>query len=201
MTGLALIAAGIAVLALAWGGPLPGMVPASFAAHMTLHMIVVGIGAPLLAIGAARRVKPDAAIRLSPAVAAVFSVLDLAVVWGWHAPALHDAARSVPLVLAAEQASFALVTFCLWFSAFAGPPLAGALALFVTSMHMTLLGALLGLGRRGLYAGHDHGAGLFGLSALDDQQLGGAVMLGVGGVVYLAGGLLLTSRLLARTTP
>lgn len=202
MTGTALILAGIAVLALAWGGPLPALVPASFAAHMTLHMVVVGIGAPLVAVGLALRTPPTVAARIAPAAAAVLSVLDLAVVWGWHAPALHHAARSEPAILAVEQASFALVTLGLWFTAFAGPALAGALALFVTSMHMTLLGALLGLAGRTVYPGHHHdGAGPFGLSALADQQLGGAVMLGVGGVVYLVAGLALIARLLRRPAP
>lgn len=37
---------GIAVFVLAWAGPLPGMVRGSFAAHMTLHLTVVGIGIP-----------------------------------------------------------------------------------------------------------------------------------------------------------
>src|SRR5690606_27816267 len=162
----------------------------------------VGIGAPLVAVGVALRTPPTVAARIAPAAAAVLSVLDLAVVWGWHAPALHHAARSEPAILAVEQASFALVTLGLWFTAFAGPALAGALALFVTSMHMPLRGALLGLAGRTVYPGHHHdGAGPFGLSALADQQLGGAVMLGVGGVVYLVAGLVLIARFLWRPAP
>jgi putative membrane protein len=35
-------------------------------------------------------------------------------------------------------------------------------------------------------------------TALDDQHLGGAIMLVVGGVSYLAGGLWLTARLVRR---
>jgi putative membrane protein len=63
-------------------------------------------------------------------------------------------------------------------------------------MHMTLLGALLALPPRALYvhAGHPAGA----LPPLDDQHLGGAVMLVVGGVSYLAGGLALVAALLRR---
>jgi putative membrane protein len=60
-------------------------------------------------------------------------------------------------------------------------------------MHMTLLGALLALAPRPLYA---HGAEYHGLTALEDQHLGGAIMLLVGGVSYIAGGLALTVRLL-----
>lgn len=198
MRGIALVAAGCAVLAFAWLGPLPGLVPASFAAHMTLHMTVVGIGVPLVAVGLAMRLRPAIA---APALAAVLSVLDLAVVWGWHAPAPHHAARGGGAMLALEQGMFALVTLGLWLTAFAGPALAGALALFMTSMHMTLLGALLGLAGRPIYPGHHGSDHPLGLDALADQQLGGAVMLGVGGAVYLAAGLWLVARLLRRPAP
>lgn len=187
-----LIIAGIAVLAFAWAGPLPALVPASFAAHMWLHMTVVGIGVPLLAIGLARGRSPQGGLVLP----IVVSVLDLVVVWLWHAPYLHHASRSEPLMLALEQASFAGVALLVWLIAFAGPPLAGALTLFFTSMHMTLLGALVGLAGRPIYQGHAHGGGLFGLDELADQQLGGVIMLAVGGVIYLGGGLVLAARAL-----
>ena len=199
MRGNLLIAAGGAVLAFAWLGPLPGLVPASFAAHMTLHMTVVGIGVPLLAIGLAMRLPSTLVV--TPALAAVLSVLDLAVVWGWHAPALHHAARGGGAMLALEQGMFALVTLGLWVAAFAGPALAGALALFMTSMHMTLLGALLGLGGRVLFPMHEGSGWAICLSPVEDQQAGGAVMLGVGGAVYLAAGLALIARLLRRPSP
>jgi putative membrane protein len=59
----------------------------------------------------------------------------------------------------------------------------------LTSMHMTLLGALLALTPRALYAGH--GSAGSGIGAVEDQHLGGAIMLIVGGVSYLAGALVL----------
>jgi putative membrane protein len=70
---------------------------------------------------------------------------------------------------------------------------AGVVGLLLTAMHMTLLGALLALSPRPLYA---HTGEFSGLTALDDQHLGGAIMLLVGGVSYLFGGLWLTSRVL-----
>ncbi len=185
------ILAGVAVLAFAWAGPLPALVPASFAAHMWLHMTVVGIGAPLIAIGIARGRNSHRGLVLP----IVVSILDLVVVWLWHAPYLHHASRSEPLMLVLEQASFAGVALLIWLVAFAGPSLAGALTLFFTSMHMTLLGALVGLAGRPIYEGHAHG-GLFGLDELADQQLGGVIMLAVGGVIYLGGGLVLAARAL-----
>jgi len=183
-----------------WLGPLGELLPGPFAAHMTMHMGVVAVAAPLLAFGVCgTRFDP---VRRAPALLAPIpaSVLELVVVWAWHAPVLHHVARHSALGLWLEQGSFVLSGLYLWLSAFGGDALqreqrrgAGILALLLTSMHMTLLGALLALPPRPLYA-HVHGASR--LSPLDDQHLGGAIMLGVGGIVYLLGGLWLTASLL-----
>lgn len=191
---------GGAVLLFAWAGPLPHLVQQSFAAHMWLHMLVVGVAVPLIAVWLA----PRFAITSALALPIVVSLLDFVVVWGWHAPALHHASRSEPWVLAVEQFSFFAISLLVWLLALSGrdqgnAALGGAMALFFTSMHMTLLGALLGLSPRPLYAGHHHGGeGWLGLSPLADQQVGGVVMLAIGGVVYLVGGLVLMARVLRR---
>lgn len=196
--------AGIAVLLLAWAGPLPGMVAGSFAADMTLHMTVVGIGVPLLAAGIGPYVARKTWLRSQVALPIAVSILDLVVVWGWHAPALHHASRTLPWALGAEQASFAVISMLVWLVALSSTTetrrsaaLAGAMALFFTSMHMTLLGALIGLAPRPIYGDHLHHAAS-GLPALADQQLGGVIMLAIGGVIYLAGGLVLIARVLQR---
>ena len=200
-----LTGAGIAVLILAWAGPLPGMVAGSFAAHMVLHMTVVGIGVPLLAAGIGPLVAQRGWLRSQVALPIAVSIIDLVVVWGWHAPALHHASRTLLWALTAEQASFAVVSLLVWLVALASTAetrrsaaLAGALALLVTSMHMTLLGALIGLAPRPIYGEHLHVPGT--MPPLADQQLGGVVMLAIGGVIYLAGGLLLMARVLQRRT-
>ena len=199
-----LTTAGILVLVLAWAGPLPAMVAGSFAAHMTLHMTVVGIGVPLLAAGIGPYVARHNLLRSQVALPIAVSILDLVVVWGWHAPALHYASRTLPLALGAEQVSFAVVSMLVWLVALSSTSqtrrsaaLAGAMALFFTSMHMTLLGALIGLAPRPVYGDHLHHA-IGALPALADQQLGGVIMLAIGGVIYLAGGLLLMARVLQR---
>ena len=194
----ALVIAGALVLLFAWAGPLPALVPESFTAHMLLHMSVVGIGVPLLAVGLAPKLRAGAGSALVLPVAV--SLLDFVVVWGWHAPYLHQLSRTEPWMLALEQASFAGIALLVWLVAFGGPLLAGAGTLFVTSMHMTLLGALIGLANRPIYPGHDHGGGWLGLSPINDQHVGGVIMLAIGGVVYLGGGLVLGARLLRQRT-
>jgi len=198
------LALGLLALASVWVGPLPALLPGPFSAHMTMHMAVVALAAPLIAIGlAAGAFDPvKRAPRLFAPIPA--SVVELVAVWVWHAPALHHFARHSPLGLVLEQATFLGSGLLVWIAAFGGAAgqrqeriAQGGLALLLTSMHMTLLGALLALPPRPLYAhaGHAHGGAL---APLADQHLGGAIMLLVGGLSYLAGGLALTVELLQR---
>lgn len=182
---------GAAALAALWLGPLPRLAAESFTAHMTLHMGVVAVAAPLLALGLAGGSFDP--VRRAPEFfpPVPLSLVELAVVWAFHAPALHHAARHGAAGFAAEQGAFLVSGLLVWLSAFGGDPArsraragAGVAALLLTSTHMTLLGALLALAPRALYA-----------HALEDQQFGGAVMLAVGGAAYLWGGLKLMSRL------
>src|SRR5690606_12356978 len=82
------------------------------------------------------------------------SAVEFAVVWGWHLPVPHDAARSIPAISALEQASFLAAGLLLWLACLRQDPYrqgAGVLALLLTSMHMTLLGVLLTLAPRALF--------------------------------------------------
>jgi putative membrane protein len=197
-----LMAAGVATLAAAWLGPLPDLASRYFSAHMTMHMAVVAVAAPLLALGASGA-KLDPSRPLSRALAPIpLSVLELAIVWGWHAPALHHLARSSTAGLVAEQTMFLVSGLLLWVASFGwrgadhGRSAAGVVALLLTSMHMTLLGALIALAPRPLYA---HATVVLGgETALEQQQLGGTIMLLVGGVSYLAGGLWLSAIVLEK---
>jgi len=196
---LLLLGAGCAILAAAWIGPLPALAMTRFWAHMTMHLAVVALAAPLLALAlAGSRWDPAARAPLlfAPLPAAF---LELVVIWGWHAPAAHDAARLHPETFVAEQASFLAVGLLVWIAALGGAPASrreraagGVAALLLTSMHMGLLGALLALAPRPLY---EACLGLF------DQQVGGVMMLAVGGVVYLAGGLALLATLMREEAP
>jgi putative membrane protein len=99
-------------------------------------------------------------------------------------------------VLGLEQVSFLGVGLLLWSSVLrADHRAAGIGALLLTSMHMTLLGVLIGLAPRPLYAAADHHH-LAGIDPLIDQQLAGVLMLLVGGASYFIGGLVLLASLL-----
>ncbi|SDS64802.1 putative membrane protein [Halopseudomonas xinjiangensis] len=201
MTGRAVIGlAGLGVLALCWLGPLPELANQSFSAHMLMHVLVIALAAPLIAVGLAAT-GFDIGSRIpwlgSPVLA---SLIELVVVWAWHTPRLHHLARMHDSLMVAEQLSYLLVGLLIWLSAFGGPKqdstriAAGVAGLLLTSMHMTLLGVLLATADRALFA---HTASpWFGLSVLQDQQTGGVIMLVFGGVAYLVGALYLLTRLL-----
>jgi putative membrane protein len=195
---------GVAALAGAWLVPLRSLLPGPFSAHMTMHMAVVAVAAPLLALGiAGGRLDPVRhAPRLFPPIPA--SLVELFVVWVWHAPALHRAAGASVVVLVIEQASFLASGLYVWLAVLGGDAAdranraaSGIVALLLTAMHMTLLGALLALPPRALYS-HAHVHGGHHAAALHEQHLGGAIMLLAGAVAYLAGGLWLALELLRR---
>ena len=179
---------GTALLASLWTGRLPAMARSSFAAHMTLHLLVVAVAAPLVALGLAQwRGHQSRALRLLDPLRAW--LVELVVVWLWHTPALHHAAQVQLLPFVLEQASFLAAGLLFWLAIVgvvqhdhgrqAGT---AVIALMLTLAHMTLLGALLSLSPRPLFA---HGADP--LAALADQQRGGAIMLVVSAIVYRDG--------------
>jgi putative membrane protein len=205
-------AAALAALAAVWWTPLTTSLPGPFSAHMVTHMTVVAAAAPLLALALAGTALDPLRRLPAPLLAVPASLVELLVVWSWHAPALHEFARRSSLGFAAEQTMFLASALAVWLCATApdrraaaganeidsgdtgSTSAAGVIALLVTSMHMTLLGALLALAPRPLYHAH---AG----AALVDQHLGGALMLSIGGIVYLGGGLALATTLVRRRAP
>ena len=170
--------------------------PLTFAGHMTLHMVVVAIAAPLVALAVAGS-RADPVRRLPRLIAPIpLAMIELLVVWTWHVPALHDAARHHAGVFLVEQVSFAIAGILLWVAAIGGDAEqrrvragAGIAALLFTSMHMTLLGALFALSNRPLFR---HAPGPAEVALIADQHLGGVIMLLVGSASYLFGALSLT---------
>lgn len=186
------LVAGLVLVPLGW--VLSGL---GMTGHMAAHMIAVALAAPLLAY-AAKGTRLDPATRWPRTLTPMAMMLvELATVWGWHLPALRALSGSSPIFAALEQACFLVAGLLLWSAVLHAPARAAGIgALLLTSMHMTLLGVLVGLAPRPLYGHAMHHASPLGLEALADQQLGGVVMLAIGAGSYLLGGLLLLGRLL-----
>ncbi|MGN6303514.1 MAG: cytochrome c oxidase assembly protein [Mesorhizobium sp.] len=188
---------GLFALVLIWAGPLLSAWRGSFAAHMLAHIGVVAIAGPLIAIGTSDKMPA-----VKPSLPLIASLVELIVVWGWHAPAARLWAETSLFATTLEQASFLIAGLFLWLTCLApaqkpAQTASGALALLLTSIHMTLLGALLSLASRPLYGVADVTCFGLVLGAGQDQALGGVIMLMIGAAVYLAGGVFLLSRLLS----
>jgi len=191
----AALACGIALVAAGWA--LSGM---GMTGHMAAHMIAVAVAAPVLAF--ALTAGPADPARRWPRVVTPMGMmlLELVTVWGWHLPAMRRMADASPLIALAELGSFLVAGVLLWSAVMhTSHRAAGIGALLLTSMHMTLLGALIGLAPRPLYPSMHHAMPPLGLDRLSDQQLGGVVMLVVGGASYFLGGLAILAGLLRDT--
>lgn len=215
----ALFHAGLIVLVIALISPLHQLGETLFSAHMIQHELLMTVAAPLLVLG--RPVVPmlwaiPGRLRRSIGLAVTrgfarqtwiaisnpFSawLLHAIAIWGWHAPRLYDASVQSELVHTAQHLSFVLTALLFWWSVLnpraqrrAGG--AGVISLFTTSVHTTLLGALIATAQSPLYGAYTAaGTAPWGLTPVSDQQLGGLIMWIPAGVVYLAVALFLFVR-------
>jgi putative membrane protein len=163
-------------------------------AHMAQHIVLMNVLAPLLAIAMARRL-PNAA---RPGLA-LATVLQLVLLWGWHAPPVMGMAiQSLPLHLTMQVT---LLTAATWFW-FAIVRTGGTgswraiVALLVTSKIFCLLAVLMVFAPRALYgfAGSHYLHASAAAGTLDDQQLAGLLMLVACPATYVLGGIIIAAR-------
>jgi len=194
-------------LALALISPLHEMGEALFSAHMVQHEILMLLAAPLLVIS-----RPLATyLHALPArwrrtvgrwskigiIATPFSAwfIHAAALWIWHYPPLFQATLTSDWIHAAQHASFFLSALVFWWALFYGRGRhsygSGVLYIFTTGIHTGILGALLTLSSRVWYPAYQNTTAAWGLTPLEDQQLGGVVMWVPASLVYLAAGLVL----------
>jgi putative membrane protein len=171
-----------------------------FWVHMTQHEILMLISAPLLIlsqpaapiffalperwrvpvanIGKAKIIERAWFVVSAPAAA---WLLHVAALWVWHAPKLFDATLESEWVHAAQHISFLGTALLFWWTLFhkhAGRLGYGGAILYVftTAVHTSVLGALLTFAPQPWYAPYAQTAPLWGLTALQDQQVGGLIM-------------------------
>ncbi|MGF6178658.1 cytochrome c oxidase assembly protein [Ensifer sp. 4252] len=173
--------------------------PQAFSGHMGAHMVLVAIIAPLAAC-AVSGTWLDPTASWHPGSALLLSFVEFAVVWVWHVPLMRDLAEVSIGMRLLELAAFLVAGSLLWLACLGRGrkgevALGGAVALLLTSMHMTLLGVLLTMAPRPLYGSADVTCLGLLMTASQDQQLGGIVMLLMGAIIYLAGGVGLVAKL------
>ena len=191
------VLAALLLLAGLWLGPLPAMSRTAFSAHMLLHLGVVALVAPLLAMGLVR-MGLQLGNNMRSWMMLAFA-MEMLVVWGWHAPALHEAAARHVGVFVIQQLSFLLVGLAVWLAGLAARQrrdlVTAMFGFALTLMHMTMLGVLLLMAPKLIYPA-ELCLGAFGFEQLEDQRFGGVLMAAWGGLAYLVGGVVLGYRLL-----
>ena len=152
--------------------PLCALSVALFAARIAQHMILLLVAAPLIASGLP---QPEHGSKgLWPA-----ATMFLLTLWFWHMPSPYDATLRSTLLYWAMHASLFGSGVWLWRELIGhdARDTAGVLAAgLATSIQMGLLGALLTLGSHAWFPVHYLTTQAWGLTPLEDQQLGGVLM-------------------------
>ncbi len=204
---------GIAILLLltALVSPLGALSDQLFSAHMVQHLLLMLAAAPLFVIGRFElafawalptrwttriwknwKGKHAWEFLRRPVTACL---LHAAAIWVWHMPRLYEASLRDEWIHFLEHASFFLSALLFW-QVFAGLTEnihngrsatfgVAILAVFGIAMVSGLLGVLIAFSPYVWYPIHIHDTAIFGLTALEDQQLAGTIMWVPAGVVYL----------------
>jgi putative membrane protein len=176
-------AAGWAVAFTAFVSPLCALSVSLFAARVAQHMILILAAAPLIALALPRVSRTATSWPLWTSASLFFVAL-----WYWHMPIPYDATFSSTLVYWSMHATLFGSAIWLWRELLHQPPERAGEVLAVgalTSMQMGFLGAILALAGRPLFLAHLSTAAAWGLSPLQDQQLGGALMWVPGIALFL----------------
>jgi len=217
---------GLGVLTLALLSPIDTLQSLLFSAHMVQHELLMMVAAPLLLLGAPfpialwgtpaglRRAIGHLLTRHAPfrrgfrRLSAPWAawVLYVGVLWLWHAPAAYDAALRNELVHDVEHISFFVTALLFWWHVIgAAPQIHGGLGygmrigyVLAALAQNEILAVGIALSRQPLYPYYTTVPRLWGLSVLEDQMLGGAIMWIPGGMMYALTAVILIARLLGR---
>ncbi len=207
-------------LLVALASPLEGLADGYlFSAHMLQHMLLL-LAPPLLLLGlppglvlaVLRQPALARALRLLSHPALAWPLATLAL-FGWHLPGAYQAAlRSLPLHQV-EHFTFLVTAGLFWWPVIspdggeftpALAPWSATLYLFAAMIASSVLGIILALSNGVLYPIYDqlpdpHGMrptlrGAWGMTAIGDQQAGGALMWIVGGLPYIVAIIVVIAR-------
>jgi putative membrane protein len=171
------------VAAAAFLSPLCALSVALFSARVAQHMLLILVAAPLIAIGWPRAQPTSRAWLLWTSTVVFFLAL-----WFWHMPVPYEATFTSVWTYWAMHLTLFGSSILLWRELLdhsprqTGQVLAAGLLTFV---HMGLLGAVLALADRPLFQSHLLTTEAWGLTPLQDLELGGAVMWVPGIVLFL----------------
>ena len=119
--------------------------------------------------------------------------------WAWHAPSLFQATVESDLIHSLQHLSFLLSALLFWWALLRGREAEigygmAVLYVFSTGVHSSILGALLTFSPRIWYPVYSGTTPAWGLTPLEDQQIGGLIMWVPAGLVFLVAGLALFGK-------
>jgi putative membrane protein len=163
-----------------------------FSAHMVQH-VLLGDVAPLLLLLALSRVIMRPATRrlmrveraLGPFASPITGiVLWLGIVYLWHVPVLYDAATEHPGVHLLQHLSFFAAGIALWWPLIQPVPMRRRLTglqplgyIGAAKAGLAALGIYLAWSTSALYPYYEHTPRIWSLSPVEDQNVGGVIMM------------------------
>jgi len=195
---VASLAGALAVLFVALNGPLHNLSDTYlFSAHMAQHLVLTLVFPPLLLYGSPAHVvrpllRPRWVMALGrvvtrPLVAAIVFTGPIVI---WHVPALYEAALRNHNLHIVQHLIFLTTAVLMWWPVLSPVPelpriphLLQLLYLFLLGIPMSVTGALITLSDSVLYPFYAAAPRVWGLSPLEDQQIGGLLMWVLGGLM------------------
>ncbi len=203
---------GLTVIAFALMSPIDRLQGLLFYMHMIQHELLIYLAPPLLLLGkpfpfvlwglprplrklVSKLFRHNSFLRRTLAfinIPAVAFLLSTAVLWLWHIPAAYNLALRNNFVHGLEHISFFLAFLFYWWPLIGSPPQSRRLRsngsrglyLLLGAIPTALLGAVLALSDKVIYTYYLGVPHSNGLTALADQQIGGAIMWLPGPLIY-----------------
>jgi len=198
---------GLVVVVIALASPLDAIADRSLSAHMTQHVLLLAAAGPLLALGAPTPTLfwalPDGSrqaalawyrralrlhARIFPVWVAAVLLVEAAIMWSWHIPAVYQAALRDPWLHALEHGSFLAASVAAWWSVANGRRShrgAAAIAGLFGSLPGIALGSAMVLAPNPWYPVYVTSTRA---AALVDQQVAGVIMWAFGGMAAVIAG-------------
>jgi putative membrane protein len=192
-------AGGLLAMFLALNGPLHDLSDYDlFSAHMVQHLVLIFVVAPLLVAGTPGwMLRPVLGIKGVGPVARwltrptrTFVIFNL-MMTTWHIPVFYNLAMGVHPVHIVEHLMFLAAAVLMWWPFLSPLPELPRLAYpgqmlycFLMSIPMSIVAIYIAMADHVLYPAYEAAPRIWGLSPLEDQQLGGLIMWIPGGIVF-----------------
>jgi putative membrane protein len=163
-----------------------------FSVHMVQHILLGDLAPLLLLLSLSRVIMRPATRRFSGlerrlgalASPPAFIALWLGLIYLWHIPAMYDLALNHPLAHAVEHVCFFSAGVAVWWPLIQPVPMRRRLTglqplmyIFAAKVGLAALGIYLAWSTGVAYDYYTHVPRIWGLSAIEDQNVGGAIML------------------------